>query len=96
MSVTAIGFGKKASHNLELLARLAEFQKLDRPVCLGVSRKGFMGKILDRPIERRLAGSLAAVCYAQAHHAVQIVRVHDVAETRDVVTLIAAIEERRK
>ncbi len=88
-----IGFGKTARHNLELLARLAEFQALGRPLCLGVSRKGFMGKLLDRPLEKRLAGSLAAVAFAQAHRAVQIVRVHDVPETRDVVTLIAAIQE---
>jgi dihydropteroate synthase len=88
-----IGFGKTRQHNLEILARLREFQRLGRPVCLGVSRKGFLGKILDRPLERRLPGSLAAICYAQAHGAVQIVRVHDVAETRDALTVISAIQE---
>ena len=82
-----IGFGKKTRHNLELLARLEEFQRLGRPVCLGVSRKGVFGKLLGRPVEQRLAGSLAAVCYALAHRAAQIVRVHDVAETRDAVVL---------
>jgi dihydropteroate synthase len=49
--------------------------------------------VLGRPLEGRLAGSLAAVCHAQAHGAVQVVRVHDVGPTRDVVTLLAAIEE---
>lgn len=86
-----IGFGKTREHNIEILARLDEFQKLGRPVCLGVSRKGFLGKLLDRPLERRLPGSLAAVCYAQARGAVQIVRVHDVWETRDAVTVCAAL-----
>jgi dihydropteroate synthase len=81
------GFGKKTRHNLELMARLGEFQRLGRPVCLGVSRKGVFGKVLGRPLEQRLAGSLAAACYALARGAAQIVRVHDVAETRDAVVL---------
>ncbi len=80
-----IGFGKTREHNIELLARLAEFQRLGRPVCLGVSRKGFLGRLLDRPVERRLAGGLAAVCHAMSRGAVQVVRVHDVAETCDAV-----------
>ncbi len=90
-----IGFGKTPEHNLELLARLEEFRCLGRPLCLGVSRKGFLGKVLGRPVGERLAGGLAAVCHAQARGAVQLVRVHDVAPTRDAVTLFAALEERR-
>jgi dihydropteroate synthase len=89
-----IGFGKTVEHNLELLVRLREFQVLGRPVCLGVSRKGFLGKRLKRPIEQRLAGSLAALSYALCHGAAQIVRVHDVSETCDVVTVIQAIREK--
>jgi dihydropteroate synthase len=88
-----IGFGKTAHHNLELLARLAEFQALGRPLCLGVSRKGFLGKALQRPVDQRLAGSLAAVCYALCRDAAQILRVHDVAQTHDVVTVFQAILE---
>ena len=88
-----IGFGKKGKHNLELLARLAEFQALGRPVCLGVSRKGFIGQIVQRPVDQRLAGSLAAVLFAQSRNAVQIVRVHDVRETRDALGVFAAIQE---
>jgi dihydropteroate synthase len=88
-----IGFGKTLEHNLELLARLEEFQRLGRPVCLGVSRKGFIGRVLGRPVEQRLAGALAAVCFAQAKRAVQVVRVHDVRQTKDAVTLLAAIQE---
>jgi dihydropteroate synthase len=90
-----IGFGKRTSHNLEILARLREFQRFGRPVCLGVSRKGIIGRLVgDRPVERRLAGSLAAVCYALAQEAVQVVRVHDVEETKDAVTLFVALQER--
>jgi dihydropteroate synthase len=89
-----IGFGKTSQHNLELLARLAEVRALGRPVLLGVSRKGFMGKLLDRGVVERLAASLAAVCHAVVRGAAQIVRVHDVRETRDAVTLLAAIAGR--
>jgi dihydropteroate synthase len=89
-----IGFGKTAEHNLELLARLDEFQALGRPVCLGVSRKGFLGKLLGRPVGERLAGSLAAACHAVVRGAAQVVRAHDVAPTRDAVTLLAALQER--
>jgi dihydropteroate synthase len=91
-----IGFGKTVEHNLQLLARLEEFGRLGRPVCLGVSRKGFIGSVLGRPLERRLAGSLAVVCHAVARGAVQVVRVHDVEETRDAVTLLAAVAEWRE
>jgi dihydropteroate synthase len=80
-----IGFGKTREHNITLLAQLAKFSVLGRPICLGVSRKGFLGKLLNRPLEERLAGSLAAAAYGLAQNAVQILRVHDVAETRDLV-----------
>lgn len=86
-----IGFGKALEHNLELLARLEAFQRLGRPVCLGVSRKGFLGKVLGRPVGQRLAGSLAAAAYAVCRRAAQVLRVHDVAETRDAVLVIEAI-----
>jgi dihydropteroate synthase len=91
-----IGFGKTREHNLQLLARLQAFQRPGRPVCLGVSRKGFLGKLLDRPLEQRLAGSLAAVCYAMAQDAVQVVRVHDVAETRDAVRVFEVLRENQR
>jgi dihydropteroate synthase len=87
-----IGFGKKAEHNLRLLARLGELRRLGRPVCLGVSRKGLLGKVLDRPTEARLAGSLAAACFALAAGAAEVFRVHDVAPTRDAVVLWQALE----
>ncbi len=88
-----IGFGKTGEHNLELLARLEEFQSFGRPVCLGVSRKGFLGKVLDRPVSERLAASLAAVSYVLSRGSAQILRVHDVRETRDIVILFEAIRK---
>jgi dihydropteroate synthase len=89
-----IGFGKTSGHNLEILARLGEFQRFGRPVCLGVSRKGFVGRLLNnRPVERRLAGSLAALCHAMSQRAVQVVRVHDVEESRDAINVVASIQK---
>jgi dihydropteroate synthase len=61
-------------------------------VCLGVSRKGLIGKVTGRPVGRRVAGSLAITCHAQARRAVQIVRVHDVEETVDAVKMFEAID----
>jgi dihydropteroate synthase len=91
-----IGFGKKTEHNLTLLARLAEFQELGRPVALGVSRKGLLGRLLDRPVEKRLAGSLAVASDALSRGAVQILRVHDVEKTRDAVTILTALRKLRE
>jgi dihydropteroate synthase len=90
-----IGFGKTAAHNLELLARLEEFRRFNRPVCLGVSRKGFFGKLLGRSKDDRLAASLAAACHAVVRDAAQLIRVHDVAATQDVVRLLHALETYR-
>jgi dihydropteroate synthase len=89
-----IGFGKTVEHNLEILARLGELQRFGRPVCLGASRKGFLWRVLGRPVEERLAGSLAVACDAATRGTAQIVRVHDVQETRDAVLLIEAIGNR--
>jgi dihydropteroate synthase len=90
-----IGFGKTAEHNLELIARLDEFRVLGRPICLGVSRKGFFGKVLGRSTQDRLAASLAAACYAVGRDAAQAIRVHDVAATRDAVRLLNVLETYR-
>jgi dihydropteroate synthase len=87
-----IGFGKTLEHNLRLLAGLGALGRLGRPVLLGVSRKGFLGKLLDRDVSQRLAGSLACVCHALARNTAQLFRVHDVAPTRDAVRLWTALE----
>jgi dihydropteroate synthase len=88
-----IGFGKTAEHNCRLLARLGELRRMGRPVCLGVSRKGFLGRRLRRDVGDRLAGSLAVACHALAHGTAQILRVHDVAATRDAVEVFRALRE---
>jgi dihydropteroate synthase len=83
-----IGFGKTLEHNFELLANLERFQALGRPVCLGVSRKGLLSKLVGgRAVHERLAASLAIACHAMAHGAAQILRVHDVGPTCDVVRM---------
>jgi dihydropteroate synthase len=91
-----IGFGKTSAHNLELLARLGELRALGRPVLLGVSRKGFFGKVLGRGVEERLTASLAAACHAVSLGAAQVIRAHDVRETHDAVTLLAAIAGKQR
>ncbi|MBX9579495.1 MAG: dihydropteroate synthase [Gemmataceae bacterium] len=91
-----IGFGKTLDHNLELLADLGAFRGLNRPVCLGVSRKGFIGAVTGRPGGERLAGSLAVACFAAARGQAHVLRVHDVAATRDAVALLDAIDRHRR
>jgi dihydropteroate synthase len=80
------GFGKTASHNLELLRRLNEFSSLEVPLLAGLSRKSTLGKITGRPVDERLAGSLAMALLALQGGAT-ILRVHDVKETRDVIAV---------
>ena len=87
-----LGFGKRFQHNLQIVARLAEFQKFGLPVCFGASRKGFIGKIIGRGVDDSLSGSLAMVSIALAQKAAQIVRVHDVAATRDTVLVWEAVQ----
>ncbi len=85
-----IGFGKTAAQNLELLARLDELATLGAPVLIGASRKSFIGDVTGARVDRRLAGSLAAVAWA-ARHRTAIVRVHDVAETVQFLEIWQAI-----
>jgi dihydropteroate synthase len=91
-----IGFGKRSEHNFQLLARLDEVRALGRPVMLGVSRKGFIGKLLGRDVNERLIGSLAAGCHAVTLETAQVIRTHDIRETRDAVMLLEAIRERAR
>jgi dihydropteroate synthase len=85
-----IGFGKLLEHNLTLLARLKMLSDLDRPLLVGISRKGFIGQILHRSVEDRLFGTAAAIALAVRQGA-GILRVHDVAAMCDVVRTAAAI-----
>jgi len=91
-----IGFGKTLEHNLQLLAGLHSFTKLQRPLLLGVSRKSFIGKLVSAGLpESRRAGSLACACLA-VEAGVQLIRAHDVAETVQAVRMTEAILARRK
>ena len=85
------GFGKTVAHNLTLLARLGEIAVLGFPVLAGWSRKSSLERITGRPAEERLAGSVAAALIAVQRGA-RIVRVHDVAATRDALAVLAAVE----
>ncbi len=80
------GFGKKLAHNLELLRRLDEFAALGVPVVAGLSRKSMLGMITGKPVGERLAASIAAALLAVQHGA-NILRVHDVAETKDALAV---------
>lgn len=88
-----IGFGKTVEHNLQLLSRLNAFTKWKRPILLGASRKGFIGRITgaEQPAER-LAGSLACACWAVAAGA-NVIRAHDVAATRQAIRMTESILE---
>ena len=85
-----IGFGKTLDDNLKILKNLREFKSLGKPVMIGVSRKSFIGKILDLPTDERLEGSLAALAIAVINGA-NILRVHDVKESKRVAKLVDAI-----
>lgn len=85
-----IGFGKTVEHNLGLLGQLGRFARLGRPLLIGVSRKGFIGKLTGAAPEQRLPGALACACLALAMGA-RIFRVHDVSETVQAVRMAEAI-----
>lgn len=89
-----IGFGKRMNDNYELLRRLGELRSLGYPILLGASRKSFIANLLNAPPQGRLAGSLAAGLYGVAQGAT-ILRVHDVAETRQALAVQEAIWERK-
>ena len=85
-----IGFGKTLEHNLTLLRDLPVLVSLGYPLLVGASRKAFIGKIIDGEPDERLEGSLAAAV-AAVFGGAQIVRVHDVRETRKAVRVADAI-----
>jgi dihydropteroate synthase len=84
-----IGFGKTMDHNLELIRRLDEIVAIGRPVVIGTSRKSFLGKLTGRPERERVAATVATNVMAMERGA-SVFRVHDVAESRDALTVAAA------
>jgi dihydropteroate synthase len=85
------GFAKTLDHNLSLFKHMEALHALGRPLLVGVSRKSMIGKVLDKSVDQRLYGALALAGMAMAKGA-RILRVHDVAQTVDVVRMIAAVE----
>ncbi len=85
-----IGFGKLLQHNLELIRNIEELRVWDRPVLLGLSRKGFIGQVLDRELDMRDVGTVAANA-AAVFAGANILRVHNVPYTRDLVWMLRAI-----
>lgn len=85
------GFAKTLAHNLSLFRHMESLHALGRPLLVGVSRKSMIGLALGRPVGERLYGGLALAALAMTKGA-KILRVHDVAETVDVVRMIAAVE----
>lgn len=85
------GFAKSHAHNLSLFKHMQALHALGRPLLVGVSRKSMVGLTLNKPVTERLNGSLALAALAMTKGA-KILRVHDVAETIDVVRMIAAVE----
>jgi dihydropteroate synthase len=85
-----IGFGKTGTHNMELLRRLRELRELGWPLVIGTSRKSFIGKVDGSAADQRLGGTIASSILAAAEGA-DVLRVHDVAEMRQALTVAAAI-----
>jgi dihydropteroate synthase len=86
-----IGFGKTLAHNLALLGALSIFHGLGCPILLGASRKSFIGRLTGAGVDDRLPGSLAAALLAVSQ-GVQILRVHDVAATRQALAVWEAAQ----
>ena len=86
-----IGFGKGPEHNLALLGALPRIVALGFPTMIGASRKSTIGKLTGKSVDGRVFGTAAAIALAVAAR-VDIVRIHDVAEMRDVVAVADAIE----
>ncbi len=89
-----IGFGKRHEDNLIILKKLSEFKAFGLPIVLGASRKSFIGRIYESDPAERLMGSLATT--SLAHNAgVDIVRVHDVKQHRELIDTLDAVKETR-
>ena len=86
------GFGKTLPHNLALLRRLSELQSLGVPMLAGLSRKSMLAGLTGRPVEARLAGSLA-LALAACEGGARIIRVHDVPETVDALKVWSAFRD---
>jgi dihydropteroate synthase len=87
-----IGFGKSLEHNLAIINNLDFLKELDRPILLGISRKSFIGKILNLPPQNRIEGTIASAVLSVLRGA-HILRVHDVEQVKKAITVAEAIIE---
>ncbi|MEE1939210.1 dihydropteroate synthase [Streptomyces sp. TRM 70361] len=87
-------FGKNTRHSLEVTRRLAEMVETGWPVLVSLSNKDFVGETLDRPVQERLTGTLATTAVS-AWLGARVYRVHEVAETRQVLDMVASLAGRR-
>jgi dihydropteroate synthase len=85
-----IGFGKQVEDNFEIIRELKQIKAMGYPILLGPSRKSFIGKALNLPLEERLEGTMASIAVGIINGA-KIVRVHDVIETRRTVSIVENI-----
>lgn len=88
-----IGFGKSCQGNLEMIRSIGDCHDLGHPVVVGVSRKSFIGKILDREPKERLAGTLAVISCLESKGVKLIHRVHDVGAVRDFLRMTEAMRK---
>jgi dihydropteroate synthase len=89
------GFGKALAHNVTLFEELPQFTTLGARLMVGVSRKGMIGALTGRSVEERLAGSISAAVLAVQRGA-NLLRVHDVAATRDALAVLTALDKPRE
>ncbi len=88
------GFGKTIEHNIEILNNINKFKAHKLPIMLGLSRKNTIGNILNKPVNERLIGSIAATCFS-IMQGVNIIRAHDIIETKQAMLMLDAINSRR-
>ncbi|MFD5578732.1 dihydropteroate synthase [Streptomyces pseudogriseolus] len=88
-------FGKNTRHSLEATRRLGEMVATGWPVLVSLSNKDFVGETLDRPVKERLVGTLATTAVS-AWLGAQVYRVHEVAETRQVLDMVSSIAGHRE
>ncbi|WP_100657121.1 dihydropteroate synthase [Alteromonas flava] len=88
------GFGKTIDHNYALFAAIPRFLELKYPILIGVSRKSMLGAVTNKPIEQRVAASVAAATMA-AEWGAQIIRVHDVDATMDAMRVVNAVKNNK-
>lgn len=86
------GFGKTLEHNYQLFNAIPTFLELSFPLLIGVSRKSMLGAVTDKPVDQRLASSIAAATMA-AQYGAHIIRVHDVDETVDALKVVSATQK---